>query len=215
SGTREAQSGALRLRIPIHRTKTYNGSFTVTACRLWNSLPDPVKQIESRKRFVVELRRRYLDRHLPAVLAIPRGLKPLLALGESRERLPVRRVTRLSFCGRVPLCWLRVADSQKSDQTVFLWPCATLLAQVVAAFRHLKKHPVTQNKHCIREWLTVRRVTNCLSVARATLLAQVVAAFSPKKHPVTQNKHCITEWLTVRRVTRLSFCGRVPLCWLR
>ncbi|KAG8299238.1 hypothetical protein J6590_105839 [Homalodisca vitripennis] len=55
--------------------------------------------------------------------------------------------------------WLRVADSQKSDQTVFLWPCATLLAQVVAAFRHLKKHPVTQNKHCIREWLTVRRVT--------------------------------------------------------
>ncbi|KAG8307193.1 hypothetical protein J6590_028467 [Homalodisca vitripennis] len=57
SGARETRSGALSLRIPIHRTKTCNRSFTVTACRLWNSLPDPVKQIESRKRFVAELRR--------------------------------------------------------------------------------------------------------------------------------------------------------------
>ncbi|KAG8290087.1 hypothetical protein J6590_090616, partial [Homalodisca vitripennis] len=54
------------LRIPIHRTKTFNRSFTVTACRLWNSLPDPVKQIESRERFVAELRRRYLDRMIVA-----------------------------------------------------------------------------------------------------------------------------------------------------
>ncbi|KAG8275124.1 hypothetical protein J6590_093434 [Homalodisca vitripennis] len=56
-------SGALSLKIPIHRTKTYNRSFTVTACTLWNSLPNPVKQIESRERFVAELRRRYLDRY--------------------------------------------------------------------------------------------------------------------------------------------------------
>ncbi|KAG8249604.1 hypothetical protein J6590_015097 [Homalodisca vitripennis] len=31
---------------------------------LWTSLPDPAKQIESRERFVAELRRRYLDRML-------------------------------------------------------------------------------------------------------------------------------------------------------
>ncbi|KAG8306849.1 hypothetical protein J6590_037440 [Homalodisca vitripennis] len=66
SGARETRSGALSLRMPIHRTKTYNRSFTVTACRLWNSLPDTVKQIESRKRFVAELRRKYLDRMIGA-----------------------------------------------------------------------------------------------------------------------------------------------------
>ncbi|KAG8267947.1 hypothetical protein J6590_039332 [Homalodisca vitripennis] len=49
-----------------HRTTTCNRSFTVTACRLWHSLPDHVKQIESRERFVAELRRRYLDRMIVA-----------------------------------------------------------------------------------------------------------------------------------------------------
>ncbi|KAG8255803.1 hypothetical protein J6590_084314 [Homalodisca vitripennis] len=34
--------------------------------QLWNSLPDPVKQIESRERFVAELGRRYLDRIIVA-----------------------------------------------------------------------------------------------------------------------------------------------------
>ncbi|KAG8322731.1 hypothetical protein J6590_018116 [Homalodisca vitripennis] len=54
------------LRIPIHRITTYNRSFTVNACRLWNSLPDSVKQTESRQRFVAELRRRYLYRMIMA-----------------------------------------------------------------------------------------------------------------------------------------------------
>lgn len=39
------------LTIPRHRTATFNKSFTVTACRLWNSLPDSIKCIEGRARF--------------------------------------------------------------------------------------------------------------------------------------------------------------------
>ncbi|KAG8261455.1 hypothetical protein J6590_071786 [Homalodisca vitripennis] len=66
AGVAQGWSGALSLRIQIHRTTTYNRSFTVTVCKLWNSLLDSVKQIESRERFVAELRRRYLDRMIVA-----------------------------------------------------------------------------------------------------------------------------------------------------
>ncbi|KAG8330188.1 hypothetical protein J6590_068799 [Homalodisca vitripennis] len=64
-GARRTRSGALSLRIPIPRITTYNRSFTVPVCRLWKSLPDSVKQIESRE-IVAELRRRYLNRMIVA-----------------------------------------------------------------------------------------------------------------------------------------------------
>jgi len=63
AGTR---TGSFNLRIPIHRTTLYNKSFTVNACRLWNDLPKRIKQIESRERFVAELRKRFLDRMVAA-----------------------------------------------------------------------------------------------------------------------------------------------------
>lgn len=59
---RVSRSSSTTLRIPHHRTAAYSKSFTVTACRTWNSLPNNLKSIESRSRFVVALKRYFLDR---------------------------------------------------------------------------------------------------------------------------------------------------------
>lgn len=49
--SRITRRGAFLLSIPLHKSAVYNKSFIVTACRLWNELPDNVKSIESRARF--------------------------------------------------------------------------------------------------------------------------------------------------------------------
>jgi hypothetical protein len=48
---RDTRHGASLLNIPIHRTVTYNRSFCVTACRLWNSLPAAVRIVKRRASF--------------------------------------------------------------------------------------------------------------------------------------------------------------------
>ena len=53
---RNTRHGSSTLIIPTHRTVIYNKSFTVTASRLWNSLPDNLKGIDRRARFGAELR---------------------------------------------------------------------------------------------------------------------------------------------------------------
>lgn len=40
-----SRNGSSMLRTPLHRTTLYGKSFTVTACRLWNSLPFPLRSI--------------------------------------------------------------------------------------------------------------------------------------------------------------------------
>ena len=53
---RNTRNGSSTLVIPAHRTTIFNKSFTVTASRLWNSLPDHLKTINKRARFGAELR---------------------------------------------------------------------------------------------------------------------------------------------------------------
>jgi hypothetical protein len=53
---RHTRNSTSMLIIPLHRTVMYNKSFTVTAARLWNSLPDEIKTIESSARFKVAVR---------------------------------------------------------------------------------------------------------------------------------------------------------------
>ena len=53
---RNTRRGSSTLAIPKHRTMIFNKSFTVTSCRLWNSLPDHLKQIDKRARFRAGLR---------------------------------------------------------------------------------------------------------------------------------------------------------------
>ncbi|KAG8305632.1 hypothetical protein J6590_065552 [Homalodisca vitripennis] len=53
---RRTRRGASLLSIPIHRTALYNKSFTVSACRLWNALPDNIRSIDKRDRFGAEVR---------------------------------------------------------------------------------------------------------------------------------------------------------------
>jgi len=54
-GARSTRSGSLTLRIPRHRTTVFNKSFTVTACRLWNSLPHQIKSIGNKSRLTATL----------------------------------------------------------------------------------------------------------------------------------------------------------------
>jgi len=56
------RSGSSVFRIPHHRTTTFNKSFTVTACRLWNSLPASLTSIHSRPRFVCALKKHFYER---------------------------------------------------------------------------------------------------------------------------------------------------------
>lgn len=48
--------GECSLSIPPHKTTVFNKSFIVTACKLWNSLPDMIKRINTRARFEAEVR---------------------------------------------------------------------------------------------------------------------------------------------------------------
>lgn len=59
---RDTRSGSSVLRIPNHISASYDKSFTVTACRLWNSLPVDITSIQSRRRFVASLRKQFLAR---------------------------------------------------------------------------------------------------------------------------------------------------------
>ncbi|XP_039282949.1 uncharacterized protein LOC120351066 [Nilaparvata lugens] len=56
-GERATRHGNLLLAFPIHRTTTFERSFTVTGCRLWNNLPASVRAIDGRARFGVEVKR--------------------------------------------------------------------------------------------------------------------------------------------------------------
>jgi hypothetical protein len=49
--SRNTRNSNSMLIIPLHRTVMYNKSFAVTAARLWNSLPDEFKTMESSARF--------------------------------------------------------------------------------------------------------------------------------------------------------------------
>lgn len=60
--TGHTRTGSTQLRIPHHRTTLYNNSFTVTACRLWNSLPHSIKIITNRSGFAGALRKYYYER---------------------------------------------------------------------------------------------------------------------------------------------------------
>lgn len=51
-----SRNGSSMLRTPLHGTTLYAESFTVTACRLWNSLPFPLRSIQNRVRFVASLK---------------------------------------------------------------------------------------------------------------------------------------------------------------
>lgn len=53
---RNTRHGALLLTIPIHRTLVYSKSFTISACRLWNTLPDSIKTIDNRDGFGVRVK---------------------------------------------------------------------------------------------------------------------------------------------------------------
>ncbi len=59
---RSTRSGSSVLRIPNHSSASFDKSFTVTACRLWNSLPANIKSIQDRRRFVASLRKLLLAR---------------------------------------------------------------------------------------------------------------------------------------------------------
>lgn len=59
---RDTRFGATVLRIPNHNSVIFDKSFTVTACRLWNSLPTNLQSIQNRRRFVLSLREQHLDR---------------------------------------------------------------------------------------------------------------------------------------------------------
>ncbi|KAG8241797.1 hypothetical protein J6590_108726 [Homalodisca vitripennis] len=48
---RPTRRGSTLLSIPVHRSNFFSKSFTVQACRLWNSLPDDIRIIEGRARF--------------------------------------------------------------------------------------------------------------------------------------------------------------------
>ena len=61
AGVRNTRSGSSLLRMPQHRSAVYDKSFTVTACRLWNSLSDEIKSIQSRPRFVGALKNLYFE----------------------------------------------------------------------------------------------------------------------------------------------------------
>jgi len=52
---RNTRHGSSLLVIPTHRTEMFSKSYTVTACRLWNSLPTVIKNIDKRARFGAEL----------------------------------------------------------------------------------------------------------------------------------------------------------------
>jgi hypothetical protein len=64
---RNSRTGSSILRMPLHRTTVYGKSFVVTACRLWNSLPLPIRSIENRARFVASLKQYYWERMSEAV----------------------------------------------------------------------------------------------------------------------------------------------------
>ena len=55
------RSGSSIHRIPHHRTSIYNNSFVVSACRLWNSLPESIKFCDSHSRFVGALKKRFYE----------------------------------------------------------------------------------------------------------------------------------------------------------
>lgn len=59
---RENRTSSSILRIPHHRTAKFNKSFTVTACRSWNLLPNKIKTLESRAQFAAALKRYLLDK---------------------------------------------------------------------------------------------------------------------------------------------------------
>lgn len=59
--TKSTRKGSTMLIIPKHRTVMYNKSFTVMACRLWNSLPDSLKAIDSRAQFAKSLKLHFMD----------------------------------------------------------------------------------------------------------------------------------------------------------
>ncbi|KAG8255688.1 hypothetical protein J6590_086942 [Homalodisca vitripennis] len=67
-GVRNTRTGSSTLRIPHHRTTVFNKSFLVSACRLWNSLPDPLKSLESRDRFASAVKLYFLQRMSAAVV---------------------------------------------------------------------------------------------------------------------------------------------------
>jgi len=48
---RDTRRGSTLLSIPLHRTTIFNKSFTVTASRLWNSLPSGIQNLDSSARF--------------------------------------------------------------------------------------------------------------------------------------------------------------------
>lgn len=54
--TRNTRQGASLLSVPIHYTTLYSNSFTISACRLWNSLPDNIRTIDKRARFGLEVK---------------------------------------------------------------------------------------------------------------------------------------------------------------
>ena len=45
----------LKLKLPNNRTEYYNLSFAFTGAKLWNSLPDEVKEESTLKRFIRKL----------------------------------------------------------------------------------------------------------------------------------------------------------------
>ncbi|KAG8282186.1 hypothetical protein J6590_041585 [Homalodisca vitripennis] len=67
-GVRNTRTGSSTLRIPQHRTTDFNKSFVVSACRLWNSLPDTLKYLESRDRFASAVKLYFLQRMSAAVV---------------------------------------------------------------------------------------------------------------------------------------------------
>lgn len=60
--TKCTRRGSTTLNIPLHRTSMFNKSFTVSACRLWNILPDEIKSIDCRVQFAKELKYYYLNK---------------------------------------------------------------------------------------------------------------------------------------------------------
>lgn len=53
---KDTSQGETLLSVPLNRTASYNKYSTVTACRLWNALPDNTKSKDKRDRFGAEVK---------------------------------------------------------------------------------------------------------------------------------------------------------------
>lgn len=53
-----------RLRVPIHRTAAFRGSFTYSATKCWNNIPPPIRDSKTISTFKLKLKKYLLDKQV-------------------------------------------------------------------------------------------------------------------------------------------------------